>query len=617
MSTHPSLEIFDLNMRRVAVMTTSSNNVETEKLNGISDFKFQVPKSDTKIAYVKKRNTVRYDNGEAYRIIDLLDVKNATGYKQASCEHVLATLADDVMFQDHVVGNSGQDTEYVINYILSHQTVRRWVLRRCDFHYFYEYGWSSENLLNALFSVVKPFTDQYKFETNTSVYPYELSLIRLDTTAKPDFYIFERLNFLEEQRKEESGEVFTRLYGLGAGEGVNQVTISEVNNGIPYLDAPQSAINEHGLISGVFSAREYDSPQMLKDVMDAMIAEVCQPYITYDVKVVDLHEINGRPLLDAKTGKIIQCSDGYRTYISEITRNYDVAGDMSMKLANKAKDVSDNLASLADRQRIEATYSQGATQLWANTTVDNASPTDGLVHPIWMPKDAKIVNSVMVKIEMARFRAYSKTTSSGGGSAQTSSASGGGSHTSSAGGGGTETSSSGGGQTTSVTQILDQGSTGSTSIGTSTYSTSERNSHTHNYVGPSGSHAHYYAWSGSHSHSISNHTHTVTIKSHSHSVSIGSHTHSVDIPSHTHSIEYGIFYAPGTPSSAMVYVNGTYAFSIGSSYEGDITEYLVGTDGKIPRGRYIDLKVVPNALGRITISSAPQAFIQSKTGGNY
>lgn len=614
MSTHPSLEIFDLNMRRVAVLTTSSGNVETEKLNGISDFQFKVPASDTKIGYVKKRNIVRYDNGEAYRIMDLCDVKNATGYKEAKCEHVLATLADDVMFQDHVVGNTGQDTEYVINYILSHQTVRRWVLKRCDFRYIYEYGWSSENLLNALFSVVKPFTDQYKFETNTKVYPYELSLIRLNTTAKPDFYIFERLNFLEEQRKEESGEVFTRLYGLGSGEGVNQVTIKEVNNGIPYVDAPQSAINEHGLISGVYTAREYDSPQMLKDVMDALIVEVCNPYITYDVKVVDLHEINGRPLLDAKTGKIIQCSDGYRTYISEITRNHDVAGDMSMKLANKAKDIADNLADLADRQRIEATYSQGATQLWSNTTIDNASETNGHEHPLWIPTDARIINKVMVKIQLTRFRAYSKATSSDGGSTQTSSSGGGGSSTSSAGGGETVTSESSS-TTTTQTGLHFIGAYTGSSGPSGLSSTGSTNSHSHRYYAFV-SHGHYYSFDASHSHGMS-HTHTVRTNSHTHSVSFGAHSHSVTVPSHTHQIEYGIFNASASPGSAMVYVGGVYAFSIATSYEGDVTQYLVGNDGKIPRGRFIDIKVVPNTLARVTVSSAIQAFIQSKTGGNY
>ena len=622
MSRHPSLEVFGLDMRRVAVLTTSLENHETEKLNGISTFSFKVPKNDTKTEYIKKRRFVRYDDGEAYRIIDLSDVKNAVGYKHASCEHALATLADDVMFQDHVVGNIGQDTAYVINYILSFQRVQRWVLKRCDFSYSYEYGWSSENLLNALFSITKPFTDLFKFETNTHVYPYELSLVRIDPQATPQFYVFERLNFLEEHRKEESGEVFTRLYGLGAGEGVNQVTIAEVNGGVPYLDAPQSSIDEFGLVSGIFIGREYDSPETLKSIMEATLQEVSQPLISSSVKAVDLHEINRRDLLLAQVGDIIQLSDGYRTYITEKSKNHDEPGNMTLGISNKTKDMASSLASLADRQRIESTYSQGATQLWANTTIDNASPSDGSVHPIWMPTDAKIVNSVMVKIEMSKFRAYSKTTSSGGGSAQTSSASGGGSHTSSSGGSALATSGSSSIRTTAVTQTIDQGNTGRSAVGGSSATTGTTNSHTHSYYRPPysdgnyGWHQHYYSFSGTHSHNME-HTHTVEMPAHTHTVSISAHSHSVSIPDHTHSIEYGIFYASDTPSSAIVYIENIYAFSIGTSFEGDITQYLVGSDGKIPRGRYIDLKVVPNTLARVTISSAPQAFIQSKIGGNY
>lgn len=629
MSRHPSLEVFGLDMRRTAVLTTSSDNHETEKLNGISTFSFKVPKSDTKIEYLKKRRFVRYDDGEAYRIIDIADVKNAVGYKQASCEHALATLADDVMFQDHVVGNSGQDTAFVINYILSFQRVRRWVLARCDFSYFYEYGWSSENLLNAIFSVAKPFVDLYKFETNTHVYPYELSLVRINPQAKPQFHVFERLNFLEEHRKEESGEVFTRLYGLGAGEGVNQVTISEVNGGVPYLDAPQSAIDEFGLISGVFIGREYDSPSTLKAIMEATLNEVCQPLVSSSVKAADLHEINRRDLLLARIGDVIQLSDGYRTYITEKSKNHDEPGNMTLGISNKTKDVASSLAALADRQRIESTYAQGATQLWANTTIDNASPSDGSVHPIWMPHDAKIVNSVMVKIEVSKFRAYSKTTAVGGQATRSSAEGGGGSTTS-------ENATQG--VTATTLFAMDYG-------GTETWSCQSAGSHGHS-IGPTHSsgasnqlntgttsnHYHkYYGYTGhthgnpstndagSHTHAMRRHYHIVYVETgpHKHNVTFTKHSHEFTTPEHSHPIEYGIFYASENPTSAMVYVNGSYVFSIGTSYEGDITQYLIGNDGKIPRGRYINLKVVPNALARITISSAPQAFIQSKTGGRY
>ena len=100
-------------------------------------------------------------------------------------------------------------------------------------------------------------------------------------------------------------------------------------------------------------------------------------------------------------------------------------------------------------------------------------------------------------------------------------------------------------------------------------------------------------------------------------IRIPSHTHKVDTPNHRHDIEYGIFNSNETPSRADVYINGEFAFSMGTSYEGDITQYLIGSSGKIPRGTFIKLQVKPDTLAKVTVSSATQAFIQSKTGGNY
>jgi phage minor structural protein len=39
------------------------------------------------------------------------------------------------------------------------------------------------------------------------------------------------------EKDEDPTEIITRLYPLGYGEGVNQLTISSVNNGVPYIDA--------------------------------------------------------------------------------------------------------------------------------------------------------------------------------------------------------------------------------------------------------------------------------------------------------------------------------------------------------------------------------------------
>ena len=54
-----------------------------------------------------------------------------------------------------------------------------------------------------------------------------------------------------------------------------------------------------------------------------------------------------------------------------------------------------------------------------------------------------------------------------------------------------------------------------------------------------------------------------------------------------------------------------------TEWEGDISQYLVGSDGKFPRGRFVNIEVRPNTLARITVAAAPQGFIESKGGGRY
>ena len=635
------INVYDLSRKKTAVLNQAHDATETTILNGVGQMVFTIPANDVKVEMCKARHYVRDgDDGELYRIIDYSADEDDVSEVQYSCEHVIAALADTLMFGDTVVTGS---TAACIRSVLSRQS--NWVLDECDFNFQYEYAWTSENLLAALFSIATPFTEAYQWVFNTAAYPWRVSLKRLDLNSVPQFYVFSGLNFLRSQKKSQTGSVCTKLYAQGYGEGVNQLGIESVNNGVPYILADQSAIDEYGIVEGHFVDRSIEDSTILLQRTRAVLAEAQRPTIVYDVQSADLYEMTKNEYQRAAVGKVIEFgADKYRTYITQTIKNHDIPGNISLKLATKPTDLATMLADLADRQRIESTYSQGATQLWSNTTADNASPTDGHEHAIWIPDDALIINKVMVRIKLTKFRTYSKNTSSGGGSTQTSSNGGGGSTSSSAGGSVTSASTGNSGSdslgsidyrntsaaslATEYREMYLQGiRTGGSSVGLTQAQTGATNGHFHYYLQPSGTHYHnvgeanltHYHLIPSHSHSfyLPAHSHTFNMPAHSHSVSIPSHGHSVNIPSHTHQIEYGIFTASETPTSAMVYVGNTYAFSMDTSFEGDITRYLLGQDGKIPRGRFIELRIVPDKLARVTVSSAPQAFIQSKSGGNY
>lgn len=631
------IEVYDLNLKRIAYFDTALNVVETVKINQISTLTFELPAIDPKIDLCQLRYFVDVNGGEKYRIMDRKVKKSDITMIEFECEHALATLVDDVMFGEHVIGNIGTYTDEVINYILSFQTTARWTLKNCGFQRQFEYGWTSENLLSALFSVPTPITDLYMWQYDTTVYPWELSLVEIDPTQRPQFYIMDGLNLRESENHEQSSTIFTRIYPLGYGEGVNQLGISKINNGVPYVEASAEAISKYGLIQAVWTDRRYESAENLLAAAQVMVNDLSQPYYQYTVGIADLYELRGgnyRQTEDpyrAAVGRIVKFEDGFITYITQTTRRYDVDGDMDISVANKVQTVATSLADLADRQRIEATYSQGATQLWGSPIQDNASPDEPLTYMLWIPDETKIMNKVMLKVAMSNFRAYSATTDYAGGTTQTSSA-GGGIATSTEYGGGVSTSTESGGasvQTSGASSKSTSDSSVLTSQGTASGTSTQKNPTTGDFITAAQTGTidhyhtmnyppiHYHGMAHTHSVNVPAHTHDFEVPTHSHQFTLPDHEHDVTIPAHRHEIDYGIFYAPDAPTSAQVLIGGTLRLTIGTEYEGDITEYLVNSDGEIPRGQFLEISVKPDKIAHITISVAAQGFIQSRGGGQY
>lgn len=691
------LEVFDLQRLKTAILQNSFDRIETEEINAVNKLQFSMPGDDPKTAFCKHFHYVQLDGGQLYRILTPRKSKADVTVKIYDCEHVVATLTDDVLFGQHVVGNTGVYTADVIRYVLSKQTVQRWVLDECDFNRQFEYAWENENLLAALFSIPNRFTDPYIWKFDTSVFPWRLSLKKINPAGTPQFYIRAGKNLLSMEEEQGGTDICTRLYCLGYGEGVNQLTIADANGGVPYLLAPQAKISEYGLITRIFVDRRFEDAQSLKERGQAILAELQEPKITRAFEVADLYKLTSDNLDRAELGRITRLTeDNTNTYITGITRNHDIPGNMSLTLSTKAVDVASTIADLADRQRIEQVYSQGATQIYAQSVQANATETVKARLNFYIPAEMRIVNGVKVKINLSPFRSYSRATagggstsitaSSGGGTTVTSSSGGGSTVTSAGGGGGTATSASGGGgggttdaggytststrngggvNTTSYEGGGSQIWTGQSSIGVNYQNTGNSgrtsgtplydryDSHNHSYarVVPGYSDYGSYGWGwhshlhtlpnhrhtiviaahshsfevpshshgfsiGAHTHSVSlpSHTHSVTIAAHTHSITISNHTHSITIPDHTHNIEQGIF-TFGNPTSAGLYINGVYKAAVETDTEMDITQYLLNNQGKINRGAWHSIEVLPNDKAYITIDMVVQGFIQSR-GGN-
>lgn len=591
------LEVYDINLKKQAILQNAFGINEEIVKNNISHLRFSLPYNDKKIKYCKPFHFVRFGKN-LYRILPSNYDWNSTPTIEFECEHVIATLIDELMYGDFVVGNLGVYTSDVINFVLNKQKKKNWVLGVCEFSRQFEYGWSHESLLSALFSIPNCFVDPFIWEFDTSSYPWVVSLKKLDVDAVPSLYVRKGKNMISLKRSSDPTNICTRLYAHGYGEGINTLTFADINDGKPYIDSPQEYIEKYGLKTRLWVDRRYENKESLLEAARAMLDELQEPLYEYEVEFIEVDKSFYNKAEVGRAVKLITDGVDYKTYITAVSWDYTMSGvNCKITIANKPKDIASSVADLADRQRIEMTYAQGATQLYAQSLQANCDDKSGAEMQFYIPEEMRIVNSVKVKIKVDRFRAYSKATDTKQQQNQTSTSGGASTQTSSFGGGSTQTSSAGGG----VTEDTGPGGINVNWVWVNTQVNE--------------GHAHAFQRVDSHQHriTIQPHTHTVGVPNHSHNVFIPNHSHQVTIPSHSHEITPGI-YRFGNPNRFSLYVDGVNRQNFDSLEEEiDITEYLIDNDsGMIRRGTWHSISVLPNDLSYVFIDMYVQGFVQSR-----
>lgn len=619
------LEIYDMDRVPVCMLQNAFDIQEQQSLNALWYLDFKLPAIDTKNEFCNAYWYARFNNGELYRIFP-------NGYNDASdlpyysyhCEHVLATLLNKVMPGIVTMGGYYQSTPDVLRAILAKQDVQDWVLGECDFSRRFEYGFEKENLLAALFSVPQCFDEDYIWTFETKSYPWTLNLKRLNKNAEPVLNVRYGYNRLSYNRQPDYTNHVTKLYAYGSGEGVNQLNIKKFTNGLGYILADNEHIAKYGIRESIWVDRRYENEETLYAAAKSMLNELCDPITSYSCGFIG----------DVKIGEVVNIIDYEQTYVVKKIITYGEIDDIQYELSNKQPTLASTIADLANRQRIETTYSQGATNIYSVSFVDNADANNGLDCDFYMPQSMRFVNKVVAKIKYDSFRAYSGTTEQGGSTSSTSAAGGQTSSTSESGGGGTsasgggqsKTSASGGGVTESTNQFNLAGDTGTYGIISLTgYSglTSTVSGHSHKVP----DHMHRIRVSNfahkhtvdipSHRHSFEIDDHTHELPAHTHSFSLPAHSHTFELPSHKHDIEPGI-HRYGNPTQVELRVNGnSKGFFEDRSFEVDITEWLANDDGMISRGSFQTLSVIPNDISHISVSLTVIGFIQSLEGGNY
>ncbi|MCL2751872.1 MAG: phage tail protein [Firmicutes bacterium] len=621
--------------KRVAFLDKARDIGYTLEHNSLWSARFTLPLSDPKNKHCQYFNYAEVYDGDKYiglfRIVPAKLTKNDTTAEIAyECEHVLATLMDDILFGWHEIGNLGVFTSTVLRYILDRQGVKRWQLEECDFRHQFLYGWEHENLLKALFSVPAPFQDDYKWEFNTQSTPWTISLKHAPVEVRAE--IRYRKNMAGIMKTEDPTSICTRLYPLGFGEGDNQLNIASVNNGKMHIDADTQ--DRYGIINKIWVDQRYQHADSLYDAAMAMLDELKVPTVTYTVDTLHSNELQQRDVGDYV--RVVDDEIGVDLYTRIVSIDKpDIVGapaNAAVTIANKSKNIASSIADLNDRQRISETYSQGAVTLFTNQFYDNCAPDQPAEFRFYIPSNVVHLNQIMLAGRAAAFRGYTRATQGGGARASTTGGGGGTNSTTSSGGSSTPTSSSGGGSMETSSSValfssnaeLDSSDPGG--VGGAN----------HNHGIPSGTYvavtdgttnvtgSRWYVASGKHTHpahshtiNLHPHTHSVSIPNHSHGFSTPSHEHSFSVPDHTHNIEHGI-YRGTTASSLTIAVDGKNAGSFGASISDlNVIDFLSKDGGgNVTRGWHT-ITVTPNILTRVEFDLVIQLFANSRGGGQF
>lgn len=609
-----SLKIYDTNMKELARLENAFDISYELKLNELWTCSFKLPRSDKKSKYCEIFNFVELFDGnervELFRILPNVLTHEETSYIEYECEHVLATLLDDVMFKYHQIGNLGIYTDRVIRYVLDRQSVKRWQLIECDFKRQFEYKWENENLLAALFSIPKPFVDKYKWKFDTVTYPWGISLKALDEKYKADIQY--RKNMQNIEKTVDPTNLVTRIYPLGYGEGDNQLDIKSVNGGKDYLEKNTS---KYGLKSTILVDRRFESPETLKEYAQSILNGLSEPYVSYKIQAVDLSISQPKKYPKFRPGDYVLIRDteddiNIKVPIVSVSKS-DVRGnpfEIDLEIANKSQDITGSISDLMERSRISDTYAQGATNLQQIVYADNADEKHPLTLKFYIPQEMARINKLILNYTIEPFRSYSvgleykqtetTSTSSGGGSYQSdSTASGGGDYGTTSAGGGDY------GTTHGTTQV--QGEMARMYVyrnGIIDYSqyveTYKTTYHEHNI-------------------SIDPHSHSFRVDPHSHSFSLNipNHQHSVTIPGHTHEQQHGI-YEGSRANQCYLRIDDKTVYNYNA--EVNIIPYLSKDGGgKIQRGTWHTVEIIPDKLTRINASIFIQLFTNSRGGGDY
>jgi phage minor structural protein len=410
----------DKNLSDIGILENAFNVGTNRLVNELWTASFSLPKSDIKNTLCNHLNYIEITSSTGryyglYRIMPTETIKSASDESVTyTCEHVLATLLDDVM--DGYYQFSGYRTSQVLQGILDLQETKRWALGQVDFNYYFEYSFENENgLLAPILSLPMPFDEAYEFTFDTQVYPWKLNLTRASDEVKAE--IRWGKDMIEFNKVSDPTNIVNYLIPKGSGEGVNQLDIARVNSGLRYIKDDES-IAKWGKRSYIWIDKKAEDAQTLLANAQSLLNQWKDPKISFEVGSADLSilpEYAGEQKVLNGVTRIIVDNEEYLARIvgeeiSDLSKEYEV----KYQINNKVSDIATTQAETERKIQVNEAYSQGATNVMTFSNQDNCDPLNPVTIPFYIDDDIVNVNTCDLSFRTRPYKAYSKSVAGGG-----------------------------------------------------------------------------------------------------------------------------------------------------------------------------------------------------------
>lgn len=277
----------------------------------------------------------------------------------AECSHGLVTLADSlVMMQEgEETGAAIGSFAEVIEQLLTFQTAKTtsgismWRVGTVTVPEVITavYTYNNENLLTAITGLRDQAGTDYVWTFDQSTMPWRLNLVNAQANLSEG-----RLsrNIAKAKVTVDAGNMCTRLYAYGMGEGKDRITLKTVTpDGVDYLDADTKGVYGE-IVQAINSDEIYESAVLLK-VAESYLERHKEPAVSVEVDAIDLSDETGEAMDAYECGQLFRLPlPGYKTTITERVVSMaweDLLGDpdnVRLTLANKSQEASDEIADL-------------------------------------------------------------------------------------------------------------------------------------------------------------------------------------------------------------------------------------------------------------------------------